>query len=209
MHPEAVHFVNFVKEILISYFDSKTVLDVGGGDINGNNRSLFKNCNYNANDVIDAPNVTIVSKTKDLNFDNNYFDTIISTECFEHDPEYKESLKKIYELLKPCGLFVFTCAGYGRPEHGTRRTTPGDSYGTIGNLEDMTDYYLNLTIKDINNALNLDNNFIFWDSYYNSNSKDLYFFGIKNNLNNNLNNKSKFNFKKYDSNYVINTKKNV
>jgi SAM-dependent methyltransferase len=209
MHPEAVHFVNFVKEILISYFDSKTVLDVGGGDINGNNRSLFKNCNYNANDVIDAPNVTIVSKTKDLIFDNNYFDTIISTECFEHDPEYKESLKKIYELLKPNGLFVFTCAGYGRPEHGTRRTTPGDSYGTIGNLEDMTDYYLNLTIKEINYALNLDNNFIFWDSYYNSKSKDLYFFGIKNNLNNNLNNKSKINFKKYDCNYVINTKKNI
>ena len=205
MHPEAVHFVNFVKEILISYFDSKSVLDVGGGDINGNNRSLFKDCNYNANDVIDAPNVTIVSKTKDLEFDNAYFDTIISTECFEHDPEYKESLNKIYELLKPNGLFVFTCAGYGRPEHGTKRTTPGDSYGTIGNLEDMTDYYLNLTIKDINNALNLDNNFVFWDSYYNSNSKDLYFFGIKNSLNN----KSKFNFKKYTSNHVINTKKNI
>ena len=206
MHPEAVHFVNFVKEILNFYFDSKTVLDVGGGDINGNNRSLFKDCNYNANDVIDAPNVTIVSKTKDLKFDNNYFDTIVSTECFEHDPEYKESLKKIYELLKPNGLFVFTCAGYGRPEHGTRRTTPRDSYGTIGNLEDMTDYYLNLTIRDINNVLNLDNNFIFWDSYYNSKSKDLYFFGIKNNSNNI---KTKINFKKYHSNYVVNTKQNI
>jgi hypothetical protein len=104
MHPEAVHFVNFVKQILNFYFDSKTVLDVGGGDINGNNRYLFKDCNYNANDVIYAPNVTIISKTKDLKFENNYFDTIISTECFEHDPEYKQSLKKIYELLH---LFSF------------------------------------------------------------------------------------------------------
>ena len=30
-------------------------------------------------------------------FENNLFDTIISTECFEHDPEWEQSLKKIYE----------------------------------------------------------------------------------------------------------------
>ena len=44
-------------------------------------------------------------------------------------------------MLKPGGLFVFTCAGACRNEHGTRRTSPGESYGTIGNLEDMIDYY--------------------------------------------------------------------
>ena len=35
-----------------------------------------------------ARNVTIVSKTKDLPFEDASFDTIVSTECFEHDPEY-------------------------------------------------------------------------------------------------------------------------
>jgi cyclopropane fatty-acyl-phospholipid synthase-like methyltransferase len=63
-----------------------------------------------------------VSKTKDLPFGNNTFDTIISSECFEHDPEYKESFIKIYNMLKPDGLFCFTCASTGRNEHGTRRT---------------------------------------------------------------------------------------
>jgi SAM-dependent methyltransferase len=206
MHPEARDFTIFVKQILFSYFDNKTVLDVGGGDINGNNKFLFDDCDYDANDVIDAPNVTIISKTKDLPFENNHFDTIISTECFEHDPEYKESLNKIYELLKPNGLFVFSCAGFGRPEHGTRRTTPHDSYGTIGKLDDMSDYYLNLTIRDINNALNLDSKFIFWDSYYNSKSKDLYFFGIKNDNNNIYNHNINI---KYISNFVVNTKHNI
>ena len=67
---------------------------LGSGDINGNNKYLFKNCEYNGNDVIEEKNVTIVSKTKDLPFKNKYFDTIISTECFEHDPSYKESFKK-------------------------------------------------------------------------------------------------------------------
>ena len=179
MHIEAKHFTSFVKLNLNDYFINKKVLDVGSGDINGNNNLLFKNCEYHGNDVILAPNVTIVSKTKDLPFENNYFDTIISTECFEHDPEYKESFLKIYNLLKPDGLFCFTCASIGRPEHGTRRTTPENSYGTIGNLEDMSDYYKNLTEKDLNDVLNLNELFSSWNSYYNLFSSDLYFIGIK------------------------------
>jgi len=147
MHIQARKFTEFVKNILPEYFKNKIVLDVGSGDINGNNRFLFENCNYDGNDVIEAPNVTIVSKTKDLVFQNNTFDIIISTECFEHDPEYKESLLKIYDMLKPDGLFCFTCASTGRGEHGTRRTSPTESYGTIGGLDDMSDYYKNLTEK--------------------------------------------------------------
>ena len=155
------------------------VLDVGSGDINGNNRFLFENCQYEGNDVIRANNVTIVSKTKDLPFVENTFDTIISTECFEHDPEYKESFIKIYDMLKPNGLFCFTCASTGRAEHGTRRTSPRESYGTIGGLKDMSDYYKNLTELDVNDVLPFNELFSVWDTYYNSKSKDLYFIGIK------------------------------
>jgi SAM-dependent methyltransferase len=179
LHDEAKNFTLFIKNILSEYFINKTVLDVGSGDINGNNRILFENCIYEGNDVIEAKNVTIVSKTKDLQFNDNYFDTIISTECFEHDPEYKESLLKIYNMLKSDGLFLFTCASIGRPEHGTRRTTPNDSYGTIGKLDDMIDYYKNLTQNDLNDVLNLNKLFSSYDCYYNSNSCDLYFVGIK------------------------------
>ena len=83
-------------------------------------------------------------------------------------------------MLKPDGLFFFTCASTGRPEHGTRRTTPNHSYGTIGKIDDMEDYYKNLTIKDIKDVLDLNSIFAVWDSYYNSKSNDLYFIGIKN-----------------------------
>jgi hypothetical protein len=82
-------------------------------------------------------------------------------------------------MLKENGLFVFSCAGFGRPKHGTRKTTPNCSYGTIHNMTDMQDYYKNLTIKDINNVLDLNEKFISWNSYYNLKSKDLYFIGIK------------------------------
>jgi SAM-dependent methyltransferase len=179
MHLEARSFTLFVKQLLDNFFTEKRVLDVGSGDINGNNRVLFENCEYDGNDVVRAKNVTIVSKTKDLPFQNNTFDTIVSTECFEHDPEYRESFIKIYDMLKPDGLFCFTCASTGRAEHGTRRTTPNDSYGTIGKLEDMSDYYKNLTETDLNEVLSLNNLFSVWDTYYNNNSKDLYFVGIK------------------------------
>jgi len=179
MHWEARHFTMFVKKTLSDFFANKRVLDVGSGDINGNNRYLFDNCHYDGNDVIEANNVTIVSKTKDLPFVNHLFDTIISTECFEHDPEYAESFVKIHNMLKPGGLFCFTCASTDRPEHGTRRTSPGDSYGTIGNLDDMSDYYKNLTAQDVNDVMPFIQLFSAWDTYYNDASKDLYFIGIK------------------------------
>jgi SAM-dependent methyltransferase len=179
MHPQARDFTLFVKSILADFFKNKKVLDVGSGDINGNNRFLFEDCEYDGNDVISAKNVTVVSKTKDLPFSDSTFDTIISTECFEHDPEYAESFRKICNMLKPNGLFCFTCASTGRAEHGTRRTTAGDSYGTIGGLDDMVDYYKNLTIADVNNAINLNEIFEVWDAYYHPHAKDLYFVGIK------------------------------
>ena len=203
MHDQAKDFTIFVKQILSDYFINKRVLDIGSGDINGNNRFLFENCDYDGNDVIQANNVTIVSKTKDLPFTDNTFDTIISTECFEHDPEYKESFIKIYNILKPDGLFCFTCASTGRGEHGTKRTTPQDSYGTIGNLADMSDYYKNLTEIDLDEVLKLNELFSVWDTYYNSNSKDLYFVGIKKGI------KNYEPLEKYVNVGVVNTSTNI
>ena len=48
-------------------------------------------------------------------------------------------------MLKKDGLFFFTCASTGRPEHGTRRTSPQDSYGTIGKLEDNSELNVETT----------------------------------------------------------------
>jgi len=198
MHIQAKTFMEFIQNNLKSYFNNVSALDVGSGDINGNNRYLFKESHYEGNDIVNADNVTIVSRTKDLPFPDENFDTIISTECFEHDPEYMESLIKIYLMLKPGGLFCFTCASTGRREHGTRRSEPESSYATLARIEDMSDYYKNLTIKDINDVLNLNTLFSVWDSYYNSESKDLYFVGIKKGENNIM-------LPKYTANFVTNT----
>ena len=43
MHIEARDFTLFVKSIFPEYFSNVVILDVGSGDINGNNQCLFEN----------------------------------------------------------------------------------------------------------------------------------------------------------------------
>ena len=63
--------------------------------------------------------------------------------------------------------------------HGTRRTSPQDSWATKTDLDGFCDYYKNLTIDDIANAIDL-SEFAEWQAYYNSLRCDLYFVGVKN-----------------------------
>ena len=93
MHDQARKFTEFVRDHFPKFFRGKKVLDVGSGDVNGNNRTLFNGCEYHGNDVVEGKNVTLVSRTKDLPFSPETFDTIVSTECFEHDPEYSDSFR--------------------------------------------------------------------------------------------------------------------
>jgi SAM-dependent methyltransferase len=175
MHDQARKFTLYVKSKFPQFFDNyKFVLDVGSADINGNNMFLFSNCIYLANDVVGARNVTIVSETRNLPFSDASFDVIVSTECFEHDMYYQESIDKIIKLLKPGGLFFFTCATTGRPEHGTSRSSPYDSMTAFYNTE-WANYYKNLTDDDIN----IRDSFETYCFYTNEESCDLYFWGVK------------------------------
>jgi SAM-dependent methyltransferase len=176
MHDEAKQFTLYVKSKFPQFFENyRFVLDVGSADINGNNMHLFSNCVYISNDVVPARNVTIVSETRNLPFSDASFDTIVSTECFEHDMHYEESMNKIVKLLKPGGLFCFTCASTGRAEHGTARTTPSESMTTrYTEVPEWANYYKNLTEDDISV-----DDFQSYCFYTNTKSHDLYFWGIK------------------------------
>jgi SAM-dependent methyltransferase len=183
MHQEAKNFTLFVKSLFPEFFAGKMVLDVGSGDINGNNRFLFDDrCSYIGNDVSAGRNVTIVSKTSALPFQDGTFDTICSTECFEHDPEWEQSLQKIVKMLKPGGLFFFTCASTGRGEHGTRRTTPENSFGS--GVAVWQDHYRNMDTADLRRAIPLEETFSQFAAYYSTGNVnpgicDLYFWGVK------------------------------
>ena len=177
-HVQQAQFCKRVKEKYESFFENKYVLDIGSLDINGNNQKYFENCNYVGVDIEAGRNVDIISKGHELGVPDGTFDVIISTECFEHDKFYDKTIKNIYRMLKPGGLFFFTCATTGRPEHGTRKTTPKDA-PFLQNDSEWSDYYKNLKESDIRDVINIDDSFEDYEFSINDEAKDLYFYGIK------------------------------
>ena len=181
MHDEARDFMTFVASKFPEFFGTGTrVLDAGSADINGNNRYLFGDNVpevYVANDVLPGENVTIVCPTGNLDFEDGYFDVVISTECFEHDARWEESIFNMVRMLRDGGLIAFTCASTGRAEHGTPRTTRDESLTAQLEESELSTYYKNLTADDMRPVI--------WKTgasgsfFYNPNSKDLYFAGKK------------------------------
>ena len=187
-HPEQMIFLLRVKMKFLPHvepFNRARVLDCGSLDINGNNRFLFTDCDYTGIDVGEGPNVDYVSlihewnPVLDLNMPRGLlYDTIICTEAFEHDPFWRKSMANIIRMLKSGGLFLMTCATGNRPEHGTSTHSPDSSPLTIMR-DDFADYYGNLSIKDIGNAVDLDEIFPGWCYEVARENRDLYFWGIK------------------------------
>ena len=77
------------------------------------------------------------------------------------------------QISKPNSFIVISVASTGRVEHGTERS---GNWQSPGNKDD---YYLNLTKKDFIKNFNLKKIFSNHFFFYNVNSYDLYFVGIK------------------------------
>lgn len=176
-HEQQIEFLTKVKNKFPEMFKNCKVLDIGSLDINGNNRYLFENYTYTGVDIGPGNNVDVVSKGHEYDSDE-LFDVVVSSECFEHDPFYKETILNAIRLTKPGGIFTFTCATTGRHEHGTTRT--GTSWASPHTSNQWGDYYKNLTEQDIREFLDVDS--IFSEYQFDTNtttSFDLYFYGIK------------------------------
>jgi len=157
-------------------FKGRAVLDCGSLDINGCNRPLFEAGEYTGIDVGKGKNVDRVSLTHEFRPDEvGCYDTIISTECFEHDRYFEESLKHILGLLRVNGALLFTCATIGREEHGTVKHHPGSSPLTVQRGGGWERYYRNIAISEVVFLAEL-----FEISHFEVNTKasDLYFCGV-------------------------------
>jgi len=175
-HKEQQDFLTYVRDKFPNMFENCRVLDIGSLDINGNNKYLFTNYEYIGLDIDEGSNVDVVCRGHEYK-DDKLFDIVVSSECFEHDEFWEMTIKNGINLLKPNGMFLFTCATTGRPEHGTKRTSPSDSPFT-SNLDN--DYYRNLNEEDIRQSINVDG--IFSEYEFQSRlsyPQDLYFWGVK------------------------------
>lgn len=148
-HPEQRAFFEFVRHLHPWAFHNVRALDCGSLDVNGSLRDLFTGGTYIGIDVVPGRNVLIVLPVhefgpRDPKWAADFiFDTVVSAEMLEHDPHWRASLLRMYELLKPGGLLVISCAAPGRPEHGTRRT------GEVWTDPANPDYYRNVSADDI------------------------------------------------------------
>jgi SAM-dependent methyltransferase len=177
-HKEQQDFLTYVRDKFPTKFENCRVLDIGSLDINGNNRYLFTNYEYVGLDIGEGNNVDVVCRGHEYKNDKQ-FDVIVSSECFEHDEFWELTIKNGIDLLKPNGIFLFTCATTGRPEHGTLRTTP-DNAPFLSNIsEKWGNYYKNLTEDDIRSVINVNNIFTDFGFEYEPVTCDLYFWGIK------------------------------
>jgi SAM-dependent methyltransferase len=175
-HPAEQNFVKSVREKFPQYFTNTRVLDIGSLDINGNNRFIFDgNYKYVGVDIGLGNNVDIVCRAHEF-IDYVGFDTIISTECFEHDEFLNKTLPNIVKLLKSNGLFLFTCATTGRHEHGTQKF---ETYSSPFTSQLESDYYKNVTVDDVKQILDVESIFSKHEFIVNDPDHDLYFWGIK------------------------------
>lgn len=171
--------MKFVLETAGKFSDSfleTRVLEVGSLNINGSVRGFFFNpIEYIGCDVGAGPGVDIVCPGEDLKYPDNYFDTSITTECFEHNPNWVSTFDNMHRMTKPGGLIIMTCASTGRPEHGTTRSDIGSSPLTVAN---GNEYYKNLTQDDFMFQCDLDSMFSEYQFLYEAEACDLYFWGI-------------------------------
>jgi SAM-dependent methyltransferase len=172
-------FVATVRKHLPRFFSAVAVLEIGSYDVNGSVRKFFADTRkFVGVDLVAGPGVDIVASGHQVKLDAPV-DVAISTECFEHNPHYLATFANMVQAARPGGLVLFTCASTGRPEHGTSRTSPIDSPGT---MHAGWDYYRNLDAGHFA-EFPLADNFAAWRFFQNPVSCDLYFFGLRHDAN--------------------------
>ena len=176
-HPQQI---KFVQKILSIYGPtlSGQCYDFGSLDINGSIRPIVESygLKYTGIDIGEGANVDVISKAHEFK-PSEQADLVTSCEMLEHDPYWDKSLANMYKVLKSGGLMILSCATHGRPEHGTARTSPGDSPLTQED-ESWRDYYRNLGPEDFEVVYKDE---MFTDAAFmiGNETHDLYFYGIK------------------------------
>jgi autotransporter strand-loop-strand O-heptosyltransferase len=182
-HIEQREFCEYVKNKFPRYFKNVKVLDIGSLDINGCNRDFFENCDYTGIDVGEGKNVDVVAVGHLYDAPDDTYDVIISTEVFEHDMYYEKTVQNVMRMLKPNGLFLFTCAAPGRPVHGTVECGEHCAPLLRSISEEWGSYYKNLTPDDFRAIPGFNDAFV--NDYFEIKNTDieipadLYYYGFK------------------------------
>ena len=122
------------------------VLDVGGQDVNGSLREPFERhgMQYISADMVTHPSVDIVMEPgKPFPFENESFDLVISTSCFEHDPCFWMTFRELCRIVKKSG-YIYVNA----PSNGYYHTYPGDNWRFYSDAGQALSYWSSQTVNE-------------------------------------------------------------
>ncbi len=173
-HFQQLQFVHLAARHIAEDWRGLSVLEIGSADVNGSIRPFFAGSRYVGVDLEPGPGVDLVGSGEDVRLDDDSFDVTVSCECFEHNPAWCDTFLNMHRMTRPGGIVIVTCASRGRPEHGTTRTRPFDSPGTIAR---GWNYYRNLNRADFEARIPIEKLFETHAFFRNEVSKDLYFVG--------------------------------
>lgn len=170
MHQEASDFcekaIALINEQEINFKNFLT-LDIGGRNVNGSIHSFLPESKITIVDIIDDIGVdyhadfsdkNIVSK---LSF-NKKFNLAISTEVFEHTPNWRDIIYNMFDSIISGGWILITCATDGRPRHsaidGHQLSDTEDEYYSNVSKDDFVSYIemfdMTIHLFEINNNPN-------------------------------------------------------
>ena len=98
-HKEQRDYLDKVKKQFPDAFKNCKVLDVGSFNVNGNEEPWFDGCDFIGLDLLPGPGVDVACPANEYDAPDKTFDTIISCECWEHNPFYKESIENAIRML--------------------------------------------------------------------------------------------------------------
>lgn len=117
------------------------VLDVGGADVNGSYRPIFKDCKYTS---LDKENADIVVSGYDWPTADEAFDAAVSGQVLEHDGWFWVTMQNIARVLKPGGHAVIIV-----PSSGEVHRYPVDCYRFLPDSMNALARWANLDLLEI------------------------------------------------------------
>lgn len=178
-HAHQMRFFELVFNAVLRRSGTR-IIDFGSLDINGGPHRLLNliECEYIGVDLDNGANVNLVLSGELVDYPTKSFDIAMSSELFEHAVTWREIFYNMCRLTKPGGIVVLSCAGRFRPEHGTSKSDNGFSAPFV--VSSGSEYYKNVSAKDIKNAISLDIWFDLYGLYENHGyPQDTYFVGIR------------------------------
>jgi SAM-dependent methyltransferase len=106
MHKESFQLMEYFIEKYLDKNREIQIIDIGSYDVNGSYKSLLtkNNWKYTGLDIVEGPNVDIVSKSKYLFGVDRKFDVVVSGNCLEHVEAPWLWVKEVEKIINTGGL---------------------------------------------------------------------------------------------------------